>query len=264
MRILISNDDGYDAKGIQCLYDAVKDLGEVIVMAPLQNCSGYSSALTLRRDISITQHENGFYVVDGTPADCVHLGVNGFLEPKPDMVITGINHGANLGDDVVYSGTIAAAIEGRFMPYPSIAFSLSGLGGGRLPQEHGHSVYFETASKVARKMVLQMVSKPMPHGTILNVNVPNVPLADLQGFRTTRVGSRAQSYPIVEKQQSETQAKKNVKIFAIGPYGEVADAGEGTDFEAIYDNFVSITPIQMDMSRMGQVLALNRWLEGLR
>lgn len=263
MRILISNDDGYDAEGVRCLYEALKDIAEVIVMAPKENCSGYSSALTLRRDIAVTKLQNGFYMVDGTPADCVHVGVNGFLDPKPDMVIAGINHGANLGDDVVYSGTIAAAIEGRFMRYPSMAFSLSGLGGGRLPTEPDKNIHFETASNIARQLVLQMLKNPMESGTILNVNVPNVAPEQLRGIRTTRVGSRAQSYPVVEKTHSSQNTPDNVKVFAIGPYGEVADAGQGSDFEAIYDNFVSITPLQMDMSRMGQILALNRWLEAL-
>src|SRR5690606_24382252 len=187
VRILISNDDGYQATGIRTLAAALADLAEIIVVAPDRNRSGASSSLTLETPLRVEQIEKNVYYVNGTPTDCVHIAITGLLEPDPDMLISGINHGANLGDDVLYSGTVAAAMEGRFLGVPAIAVSLV-LEGGQ---------HFETAAQITRRLIRHMLEHPLPADTIFNVNVPDLPPDEIRGFEVTRLGFRHKSEPAI-------------------------------------------------------------------
>src|SRR5690606_29488941 len=209
VRILISNDDGYQAKGLRTLAAALADLAEIIVVAPDRNRSGASSSLTLETPLRVEQVEPNLYYVNGTPTDCVHIAITGLLEPDPDMVISGINHGANLGDDVLYSGTVAAAMEGRFLGVPALAVSL-------VLDEEGN---FGTAAAVTRRLVERMIEDPLPKDTILNVNVPDLPLEALEGFATTRLGFRHKSEPVLKALDP-----KNRPVYWIGPAGAGQDA----------------------------------------
>jgi 5'-nucleotidase len=247
MHILLSNDDGYSAKGLITLANALRQLAELTVVAPERNRSGASNSLTLDRPLRISHSDNGFIKVDGTPTDCVHLAITGLLDKEPDMVFAGINHGANLGDDVIYSGTVAAATEGRFLGLPAIAVSLA----ASLPR------HFETAAEVAVTLLKRIQERPLPADTILNVNVPDVPPHEIRGLQSTRLGQRHKAEPVVR-----TTDPRGREIFWVGAAGPEQDAGPGTDFYAIRQNYVSVTPLQIDLTRYESLQALADWLPG--
>jgi 5'-nucleotidase len=248
MRILVSNDDGYQAPGLVSLVNALREIAEVIVVAPDQDRSGASNSLTLRRPLYITRQENGFFSVEGTPTDCVHVAINGLLDENPDMVVSGVNAGPNLGDDVIYSGTVAAAMEGRFLGLPAVAVSLASH------QPH----YYDTAARVAKRIVARLRENPLPADTILNVNVPDLPWEQLAGFQATRLGHRHKSEPALKAIDPRGHT-----IYWIGPAGPEQDAGPGTDFHAVRTGHVSITPIQIDLTRYTALDQIAYWLETL-
>lgn len=248
MHILLSNDDGYLANGLAALAAKFEGNEDVTVVAPERDRSGASNSLTLTRPLRSKQAANGFYYVDGTPTDCVHLAITGLMEREPDMVISGINHGANLGDDILYSGTVAAAMEGRFLGLPAIAISLAG-------QE---AVHFDTAADVAVKIVNRLIKEPLPSDTILNINVPDMPLKDIAGIEATRLGHRHKAEPIIKSKDPHGQP-----IYWVGPPGAEDDAGEGTDFHAVRNGFVSITPIHVDLTRYQALDNVASWVKDL-
>ena len=244
MRILISNDDGYKAKGIKQLTKSLSEIADVIVVAPSENKSAASSSLTLGRPLKPTQIEKNIYAIDATPTDCVHLALCGFIKEPIDLVVTGINFGANLGDDTIYSGTVAGAIEGRFLGLPSIAISLASWEGS----------HFETAGEIAKRLVSQIDKSDLSYNTIINVNVPDVPLSEIKGIKSTRLGSR-------HKSELSIKDKEDPSIYWIGENGKEADNTEGTDFHAISNNFVSVTPLQIDTTKHSEVKRMNDWLQ---
>lgn len=245
MKILVSNDDGYLAKGINALADALTKIAEVTVVAPDRNHSGASNSLTLHSPLRVHKVEESRYFVNGTPSDCVHLALSGFLAEDPDIVVSGINHGANLGDDVIYSGTVAAAMEGRFLGLPAIAVSLVGR----------HASHFDTAARVAADLVIKLQGNPLPSDIMLNVNVPDLPYDQLAGIESTRLGFRHRSEPLVKQKDPHGRS-----IYWIGPAGEGQDAGAGTDFEAIERGAVAVTPIKIDLTRHEMLADLRDWL----
>jgi len=245
MHILLCNDDGYSARGLTCLADALRGLAEVSIVAPERDRSGASNSLTLERPLRATELDKGVIKVDGTPTDCVHLAVTGLLQPEPDMVLAGINHGANMGDDILYSGTVAAATEGRFLGLPAVAISLAST-------THCH---FETAAHVAIRLVENILSRPLPKDTILNVNVPDVPLQQLCGYQATRLGQRHKAEPVVKSLDPRGR-----EMFWVGPAGPEQDAGPGTDFYAVRSGYVSVTPLQIDLTRYDALEGLRQWL----
>ena len=246
IKILLSNDDGYLAPGLACLAEALSTVAELKVVAPERDRSGASNSLTLSSPLRVRRAANGFFFVDGTPTDCVHLAITGLMESEPDMVIAGINHGANLGDDVIYSGTVAAAMEGRFLGLPAIAVSLA-------MQKNGGN--YRTAAEVIVHLLKKLENNPLPADTILNVNVPDIPYAQLAGFAATRLGHRHKAEPVVR--DSDPQGNT---IYWVGPPGAEADAGPGTDFFAIKQRFVSITPLQVDLTRHVALAQISSWL----
>jgi 5'-nucleotidase len=246
MRILISNDDGYRAKGIKQLTKSLSEIAEVIVVAPSENKSAASSSLTLGKPLKPIQIEKNIYAIDATPTDCVHLALCGFIKESIDLVVTGINFGANLGDDVIYSGTVAGAIEGRFLGLPSIAMSLASW-------ECNH---FETAGEIAKRLATQIDRSQLSSNTIINVNVPDIPFSEIKGIKSTRLGNRHKSEPSIKD-------KKDSSLYWIGENGKEADNGEGTDFHAISNNFVSVTPLQIDLTKYSEVKQVADWLEKL-
>lgn len=248
MRILLSNDDGYQARGIACLAAALAAYGEVDVIAPERDRSGASNSLTLNQPLRPRIADNGFVYVDGTPTDCVHLAITGLLEEEPDIVVSGINAGANLGDDVIYSGTVAAAMEGRFLGLPAIAVSLVCDG----------SNHYETAARVVTALLEGMVSSPMPADTILNINVPDVPLSRLKGLEVTRLGQRHKAEPVIRSVDPRGES-----IYWVGPPGAEQDAGPGTDFHAVRAGFASITPMQVDLTRHHSLTQTAQWVQGI-
>ena len=254
MKILLSNDDGYRATGLAILAETLAAVFAVTVVAPEQNCSGASNSLSLRKSLRVRQSSGGFYYVDGTPADCVHLAITGMLASvmdwEPDMVVAGINHGPNLGDDVIYSGTVAAAMEGRFLGLPAIAVSLAG---------GEHINHYASAAEVVLELLKNLRARPLPRDTILNINVPDLPLARLRGIRATRLGARHQSQPVIEESNTPTE-----RIYRIGTIGDGADIGPGTDFDAVNAGAVSVTPLQIDMTRHNSVENIANWLAGMR
>jgi len=245
MRILISNDDGYLATGLAALNAAVSSIAETFVIAPDRNRSGASNSLTLTRPLRVSTAPSGFHRLDGTPTDCVHVGLTGLMDPEPDMVIAGINHGANLGDDVLYSGTVAAAMEGRYLGFPAIAISLAG----------SNAQHFDSAARTALQVLERMQKHPLPRDSILNVNVPDLPFESIKGFRATRLGCRHKSDPVIRSQDPTGR-----EIYWVGPAGEGQDCGEGTDFLAIEQGYVSVTPLQIDLTRHGQLEQIQAWL----
>ncbi len=245
MRILLSNDDGYFAPGIAALAEALAGLGDIVVVAPEQNRSGASNSLTLDRPLFLKQAASGFYFVNGTPTDCVHLAVTGMLEYMPDIIVSGINLGANMGDDTIYSGTVAAATEGYLLGIPSIAISLTSFNGN----------HFETAGMVARQLVERFIAKPICEPVLLNVNVPDIPYSDIRGQEVTRLGRRHKAEPVVKM-----TSPRNETVYWIGAAGAAADAGPGTDFNAVERNCVSITPLQIDLTHNSQVGPVRDWL----
>jgi 5'-nucleotidase len=244
MRILISNDDGYLAPGIIALADALASCAEIVVVAPDSNRSGSSNSLTLDRPLSVQRAANGFYFVNGTPSDCVHIALTGLLSYRPDLVVSGINQGQNMGDDTLYSGTVAAATEGYLFGIPSIALS----------QVEKDWVHLDSAAKVARDIVLRRfdtLQKPY----LLNVNIPNLPYDDLTSIAATRLGKRHESEAVIKMHDPHGR-----EIFWIGPAGAAKDAGEGTDFHAVARGQVSITPLQIDLTHAAQLAALKKGL----
>lgn len=250
MQILVSNDDGYRAEGIACLRTALRDLGVVTVVAPDRNRSGASNSLTLDVPLRVTQVEPGVHFVAGTPTDCVHLAVSGLFDFEFDMVVSGINDGPNLGDDVLYSGTVAAAIEGRFLGLPAVALSLCTRADGVR--------HFDTAAVVARRVVAGLLTQPLDPSLILSINVPDVPLSELKGIRSTRLGSRHRSGRALPARDP-----KGSTVYWIGPVGAGDDAGEGTDFHAVANGWASVTPLSIDLTRHATLPALTQWLGAL-
>ncbi len=248
MKILLSNDDGYLAPGLKALADALSGLAEITVVAPERNRSGASNSLTLEYPIRAERAENGYIRVDGTPTDCVHLAITGLLDHEPDMVIAGINAGANMGDDVLYSGTVAAATEGRFLGLPAIALSMN----------HHAPRHFDTGARVAAALVRQLQRLPLAPDTIINVNVPDLPFDQLAGYRVTRLGHRHKAEPVVKSTDPRGRT-----IYWVGPAGAEQDAGPGTDFHALREGCVSLTPLQVDLTRHSALQGLDAWLEGL-
>lgn len=251
MHILVSNDDGYRSDGILQLNSALAQLARTTIMAPDRNRSGASNSLTLDVPLRVFESEPGVhYVVGGTPTDCVHLAITGYFDFEFDLVCSGINDGANLGDDTLYSGTVAAAIEGRFLGLPTVAFSLC--------MEPDSGRHFDTAGRVAQTLIARLLEKPLPRGMTLNVNIPDVPFNELRGIRATRLGGRHRSKPIIP-----TKDPKGKPVYWIGPAGEGQDAGEGTDFHAVANGQVSVTPLQIDLTRYNAMPALVDWLRPL-
>jgi 5'-nucleotidase len=246
MKILVSNDDGYLATGINVLAEALSEIADVVVFAPDRNRSAASNSLTLHDPLRVSKVGENRYRVNGTPSDCVHLALTGYLDEEPDLVVSGINHGANLGDDVIYSGTVAAAMEGRFLGLPTIAVSLV-----------GHKLkYFDTAARVATELVQRLDRDPLPAEFIFNVNVPNRPYEELTGFKVARLGFRHKSEPVVKSQDPHGRT-----IFWVGPAGTGQDAGDGTDFHAIDQGAVAITPLKVDLTRHEALPQVAEWLQ---
>ncbi|MDN5924028.1 MAG: 5'/3'-nucleotidase SurE [Xanthomonadales bacterium] len=250
MRVLVSNDDGVDAPGIRVLADAMAALGEVVVVAPDRDRSGASNSLTLDLPVRVTKQANGYYRVAGTPTDCVHLALAGLLDSEPDIVVSGINNAANLGDDVIYSGTVSAAMEGRFLGLPAIAVSLAS-------KDH-IGKHFDSAARAVLALTRRLLVEPLPADTILNVNVPDRPWSELQGFEVTRLGRRHRGAPSVRQTDPRGRA-----VWWIGPAGEVEDDGPGTDFSAIARGFISVTPIHVDLTRYQALDKLSSWVQAL-
>ena len=246
MHMLVSNDDGLSATGIQVLAKRLADLGRITIVAPDRNCSGASNSLTLDTPIRIHDVAENVHRVSGTPTDCVHIALTGLLDEDPDMVVSGINHGSNLGDDVIYSGTVAAAMEGRFLGLPAIALSL-------VAEENPTN--FETAAEAAARLVEQLRQDPLPADTILNVNVPDLPWNEISGFEVTRLGHRHRAEPCIE-----TLDPRGRPCYWIGPAGEEEDAGPGTDFHAIRRGFISVTPIHVDLTRYQALDQVAGWV----
>ncbi len=246
MRILIANDDGYQSPGIQALHAALKELGPATIVAPDRNRSGASHSLTLSHPILVRAHGPGVYSVEGTPTDSVAVALGGVLEYEPDMVVSGINDGPNMGDDVLYSGTVAAAMEGRSLGHPAIAVSMASF----------EPTHYISAARVAVELIKRHNSLPLPADSILNVNVPDLPYEQLKGFRSTRLGTRH-----APERAIEHRSPRGDRMFWLGAAGMIADAGPGTDFGAVHDGYVSITPLQIDLTRKDTLRALGDWLE---
>ena len=250
MKILISNDDGYLAPGIRVLTHELKKICESLtVVAPERNRSASSSSLTLENPLRATLVEDGIYYVDGTPTDCVHLALTGLLNEEPDMVVSGINFGANLGDDVIYSGTVAAAIEGRFLGFPALAVSLTGWEGR----------HYQTAATVTREIIEQIKLHPIPSDTILNINVPDLPREEIKGFKSTRLGNRHKAEPVFKDKDP-----RGKDIYWVGSAGPEQDAGPGTDFHAIKEGYVSVTPMHVDLTQHHLLKTISDWVEAIK
>lgn len=248
MHILVSNDDGYRAPGIAALAEALSRDHAVSIVAPERNCSGASNSLTLERGLRVSQVAENSWYVDGTPTDTVHLAITGLLDNEPDIVISGINAGANMGDDVLYSGTVAAATEGRHLGLPAIAVSIDSY----------TPAHYETAAEAVVKLLQQLERTSFSANTILNINVPDVPWTEIKGFRATRLGNRHKSEGVIVQQDP-----RGVPMYWVGPPGEAQDAGEGTDFYAVSHNYVSISPLQIDLTRYDSLAAIDDWLQQL-
>ena len=245
MKILVTNDDGVFAPGLQCLAEHLRQIAEIVVVVPDRDRSGASNSLTLDRPLHMTRLDNGYIKVNGTPTDCVHLALCGGLDVTPDMVVSGINAGANLGDDVLYSGTVAAATEGRFLGLPAIAVSLDGH-----PAQH-----YETAAKVVLQVLGQMRQQPLPEDTILSINVPDIPYAQLKGLQAARLGQRHRSESIVKDRDPRGR-----DIYWVGKAGPQQDAGPGTDFYAVEQGYAAMTPLQIDLTKHSMLNPLAEWL----
>jgi 5'-nucleotidase len=245
MHILVSNDDGYLAPGLQALAQALQRFGEVTVVAPEQNCSGASNSLTLTRPLTVNKASNGFLFMNGTPTDCVHVALTGLLDRPPDLVVSGINNGQNMGDDTIYSGTVAAAMEGYLFGLPSIAFS-------HVDKGHAH---LDAAARVAADLVARYVERRLEGPFLLNVNIPNLPYEALRVTRCTRLGKRHQAEPVIRQ-----TSPRGETIYWVGSAGEARLAGPGTDFHAVASGLVSVTPLQIDLTHVEQLPNLEKWL----
>ncbi|KAF1006948.1 MAG: 5'-nucleotidase SurE [Luteibacter sp.] len=250
MQVLVSNDDGVEAPGIRVLASRLAEFGAVTVVAPDRDRSGASNSLTLDAPIRAQRLDNGFYRVAGTPTDCVHLALAGLLEHESDIVVSGINNCANLGDDVIYSGTVSAAMEGRFLGLPAIAVSLV--------TKEGTGRHFDTAASAVLMLMRQLIADPLPADTILNVNVPDLPWSEIQGFEVTRLGKRHRAAPAIR-----TEDPRGRTMWWIGPPGEVDDDGPGTDFNAVRRGYVSVTPIHTDLTRFQALDKVSHWATAL-
>ncbi len=246
MRILLSNDDGYFAPGLTSLVEALSSIADTVVVAPERDRSGSSNSLTLDRPLSLHKSHNGFYYVNGTPTDCVHLAVTGMLDKLPDMVISGINDGANMGDDTIYSGTVAAATEGFLLGIPSLALSLANVSDEN----------FSTAARVATDIVQRFKQNKFHEPILLNINVPDIPYEHLQGIEVTRLGRRHKAEAVVKSQNPRGEI-----VYWVGAAGAVQDASKDTDFHAIELNRVSVTPLQIDLTQYGQIDTVKQWLK---
>ncbi len=247
MHILITNDDGIFAPGITALAEALQKIAKVSVIAPDQNRSGVSRAITLENPLRVMKTPVGWWQLNGTPADCVKLALGGFLNEQPDMVVSGINAGANLGDDVLYSGTVGGAMEGRFLKYPPIAISATA---------HRHDqMFYETAARVACELVQKIVREQADPGLIFNVNVPSIPFEELQGYQITRQGDRHVSEPMLASEDGRGR-----RIYWLGESGKIKDGSEGTDFHAVHSNKVSVTPLQIDLTAHREIEKVRQWL----
>ena len=248
MHFLLSNDDGYQARGLVLLAEALGNTGKVTVVAPDRNRSGASNSLTLDAPLYPQTAPNGFIYINGTPTDCVHLAITGLLEPDPDLVISGINSGSNLGDDVLYSGTVAAAMEGRYLGCPAIAVSLAGES----------PTHYETAVEVVLTLVRTITAATSNKDLLLNVNIPDVPCSELKGYEITRLGQRHKSEQAIPATDPHGR-----KVFWVGRVGPEQDAGPGTDFHAIRHGKVSITPLHIDLTRYSVLDELKTWVRGI-
>jgi len=255
MHILVTNDDGVYAPGILALVDALSEIAEITVIAPDSNRSGASSSISLETPLRVMETpmrimktKIAWYQLNGSPSDCVKVALSGFLDRVPDMVVSGINAGANLGDDVVYSGTVGAAIEGRFLGIPSIAVSSTG--------HHDNKMQYETAAKVTVNLVKHLQKNPLERGMILNANVPNLPYEELQGVQVTRQGDRHLSEPIMP-----TEDGRGYRIYWLGAAGKVSDGGKGTDFHAVHSGYVSLTPLQVDLTAHERMNVVQSWTD---
>lgn len=250
MFLLLSNDDGYLSQGLRLMADALlPEVSRLAVMAPDRDCSGASHSLTLQRPLSVTRHDEVIHSVDGTPSDCVNLALGGYFDQPPQMVISGINRGANLGDDVMYSGTVAAAFEGRHLGLPAIAVSSNAH----------HPRYLADAAQIVLDLFRHLRTHPLPANTLLNVNIPDLPYAEIKGFRTTILGTRTQPGALLE-----TKDPRGRVMYWIGPPGDIADDGEETDFHAVSHGYVSVTPLQFDLTHHRQLADMRSWLEDIR
>jgi 5'-nucleotidase len=245
MRILISNDDGYFAPGLNILATHLAKIADITVVAPERNRSGASNSLTLDRPLSVRKASNGFYYVNGTPTDCVHIALTGLMDEMPDMVVSGINDGANMGDDTIYSGTVAAAMEGYLLDIPSFAVSMS---------QH-NATHFETAARITVELVQHYANTALKSPTLLNINVPDVPYEAIQGRSITRLGKRHKAEPVIQ-----LQTPRGETVYWVGAAGQPNDGGVGTDFYAIAHNHVSISPIQVDLTKHSQLPELKDWI----
>ncbi|GAA3921427.1 5'/3'-nucleotidase SurE [Luteimonas lutimaris] len=251
MRVLVSNDDGVDAPGIRILAEGLRAAGhEVLIVAPDRDRSGASNSLTLDAPVRVVQVDDATWRVHGTPTDCVHVAITGMLEDEPDIVVSGINNAANLGDDVIYSGTVAAAMEGRFLGLPAVAVSL-------VTADHAGR-HYETAARAAVEIVARLAADPLPADTILNVNVPDLPWEEVAGFEVARLGNRHRSEPCVPQQDPRGR-----DWWWIGPAGPELDSGAGTDFHAVRTGHISITPINVDLTRYQALEQVASWVDGL-
>ena len=245
MRILLSNDDGYFAPGLACLAGLLSQIAEIVVVAPERDRSGSSNSLTLDRPLSLHRSHNGFYYVNGTPTDCVHLAVTGMLDAIPNMIVSGINDGENMGDDTIYSGTVAAATEGFLLGIPSLAVSLAGTS----------QVNYLTAARVAADMVMRFRENSISDPVLLNINVPDIEYHQLRGIEVTRLGRRHKAEPVIK-----SKSPRGETVYWVGAAGAAQDAGKGTDFYAIQQNQVSVTPLQTDLTRYDQLDLIAKWL----
>lgn len=248
MQILIANDDGYLSEGIRALYKAMQGLGQATIVAPDRNRSGASNSLTLSHPVFVRQHESDVYSLEGTPTDCVNIALSGLLSEEQDMVVSGINDGPNMGDDVLYSGTVAAAIEGRHLGHPAIAVSMAS-------HEPSH---YDTAAQAMSKVVKHLREVPLPADTILNINVPDLPSEEIKGMKATRLGTRHPS-----KNAIKQLSPRGETLYWIGAAGDIADDGPGTDFGAVREGYISVTPLQIDLTRFDSVSPVANWLERL-
>lgn len=246
MHILVSNDDGYRARGISVLVEALAAEHEVSIVAPERNCSGASNSLTLERGLRACQLDENVYYVDGTPTDTVHLALTGLLQQEPDIVISGINAGANMGDDVLYSGTVAAAMEGRHLGFPAIAVSMDSY----------TPAHYETGARAVVQVLKNLDQSHIAANTVLNINVPDIAWSDIRGFKATRLGNRHKSEGVIIQEDP-----RGDPMYWVGPPGAAQDAGEGTDFHAVSQHYVSVTPLQIDLTRYDSLAGLEQWLQ---